>query len=72
MASIPICSAMRATSTATILFSSQPERILIVSGMRTAARTARKSFSISGKSRSSPEPPHFTTFFTGQPRLIST
>ena len=41
---MPICSAMRATSTATMLFSSQPERILIVSGMRTAARTARKQF----------------------------
>ena len=66
-------SAMRATSTATILFSSQPERILMVSGIRTAARTARRSFSRCVRSRSKPEPPlHFTTFFAGHPRFKST
>ena len=37
-----------------------------------AARTSRSSRSTSGRSRSSPEPPlHFTTLFTGQPKLMS-
>src|SRR5229473_2655844 len=65
-------SAIFATSTATTDFSSQPARSLIVSGIFTAVRTARKISPSNGKSRSKPEPPHFTTFFAGQPKLIST
>ena len=43
----------------------------MVNGIVMAARTSRSSFSTSGRSRSSPEPPlHFTTFFTGQPKLM--
>ena len=45
----------------------------MVSGIEMAARTLRRISSTSGRSRSSPEPPlHFTTFFTGQPKLMST
>ena len=45
----------------------------MVNGIEIAARTLRRIFSTSGKSRSRPEPPlHFTTLFTGQPKLMST
>ncbi len=45
----------------------------MVSGMEMAARTFFSSVSTSGRLRSSPEPPlHFTTLFTGHPKLIST
>ena len=44
----------------------------MVNGMEIAARTSRSSRSTSGRSRSRPEPPlHFTTLFTGQPKLMS-
>ena len=44
----------------------------MVNGIEMAARTSRRSRSTSGRSRSRPEPPlHFTTLFTGQPKLMS-
>src|ERR1700674_5043394 len=72
MASTPADSASVATSTATMEFSSQPARSLMVRGIFTGARTERKIVSSRGRSRRRPEPPHFTTFFAGQPRLMST
>ena len=44
----------------------------MVKGIGMAARTVRSIRSTSGRSRSRPEPPlHFTTLFTGQPKLMS-
>src|SRR5436305_1873349 len=49
-----------------------PARYLSVNGIVIAARTTRSNRSTRGRSRSSPEPPlHFTTLFTGHPKLIS-
>ena len=73
MASTPICSAMLATSTATMLCSSQPAAHLDASAECARRRAPRKEFLRAAcRSRSNPEPPHFTTFFAGQPRLMST
>ena len=53
-------------------FSSQPRRVLQVTGVETALTTARVISSILGTSRRSPAPaPLPATFLTGQPKLMS-
>ena len=69
----PQSSASRAICTATNSLSLHPARNFMVEGMEMAARTFLRICSTSGRSRSSPDPPlHFTTLFTGQPKLMST
>ena len=68
----PRSCAIRASSGAFRLVTSQPIRILTVTGTSTARTTASISRAASGKSRISAEPASpLTTFFTGQPMLIS-
>ena len=56
----------------TRLLWSQPSRVLTVTGVCTAATTARVMSSISGMLRSMPAPaPLPATFFTGQPKFRS-
>ena len=58
--------------TATSSSSFQPARYFMVNGIAMAFRTSRSRRSTSGRSRSSADPPlHFTTLFTGQPKLMS-
>jgi hypothetical protein len=64
---------MRAVVVAFTLAASHPMRILAVTGCGATARTtARATFSSSGQSRSSDEPPFLlTTLLTGQPKFRS-
>ena len=69
----PQSSARRAMFTVTSSRSFHPARNFMVKGIEIAARTWRNRRSTNGRSRRSPEPPlHFTTLFTGHPKLIST
>ena len=73
MASTPSASAIVATSTAFRCVSSQPPRILTVSGTRIAARMARRIRAAAGTSRMSAAPlPLPVILWTGQPMLRST
>ena len=72
MPSTPSLSASRAISGAFTLRSSQPPRILIVSGPATALRSVRKMTPARSGSRISAAPwPLATIFATGQPMLRS-
>ena len=63
---------MRARLGALRLVSSQPVRILSVTGSFTALTVASRIFAAWTSSRISEEPAWpFTTFFTGQPKLMS-
>ncbi len=63
---------MRARLGALRLFESQPVRILSVTGSFTALTVASRIFAACTSSRISEEPAWpFTTFFTGQPKLMS-
>ena len=64
---------MRARLGALRLVSSQPSRIFSVTGMRTAFTTASRMRPANASSRIREEPAWpLTTFFTGQPKLMST
>ena len=69
---IPRFSAIRASSGALRLEWSQPIRIFSVTGTFTALTVASMIAAASGRSRISAYPASpFTTFFTGQPMLMS-
>src|SRR6185312_15153513 len=69
---MPLSSAMRASFGALRLLSSQPVRIFSVTGRSTAFTTASRMRAARPSSRISAEPAWpFTTFFTGQPKLMS-
>ena len=72
MASTPQSSAIRAMLTACSPLASQPVRILMVSGIRMALRTALSNVrALSGALISAAPDPVLTTFRTAQPKLIS-
>ena len=72
-AATPACSKARAKPGAVSDSSSQPSRILTVTGMLTALTTAdTRSTARSTWHMSAEPPPLLTTFLTGQPMLIST
>ena len=70
---MPASSKIRAVTGALTVSALQPMRIFAVTGTGAHARTtARATFSKSGQSRSSEEPPFFETIvFTGQPKFRS-
>ncbi len=72
-AATPACSNSWARAGAVKVCSSQPSRILTVTGMRTASTTVRTIAVVLAALHISAEPPPpRTTLCTGQPMLIST
>jgi len=68
----PASSHRRAIATGSREPSSQPDRIFTVTGSGVVDATARMMSATSPMSRRQPEPPlRFTTFLTGQPKLMS-
>src|SRR6188768_3075430 len=73
MAFIPTSCNRSATSSIFLLLSSQPNLVLIVTGNEVDLTTASVSLTIKSTSLNTPAPaPLLTTFFTGQPKFIST
>ncbi len=69
---IPISCSLSLTSKIFKLFSSQPKRVLIVTGNEVAFTTAAVNLTIKSTSFKIPAPaPLQTTFLTGQPKFIS-